>query len=148
MENEGTEYISGHGDDFITFLFSSNPREKNTVKLELDPPEKDVKIGQHLFQELLMTFIMCLKYYKNEDESFNIDKISAENLETVNLHFQSFGFTVNVESFTVHDYLDNMKMPNYFKDKHLIKEDTLLKDIYYESLVDGYIYRIIFDFLR
>ena len=40
MENEDTEYITGEGDDFITFLFSSNPREKNTVKLELDPPKK------------------------------------------------------------------------------------------------------------
>lgn len=148
MENEDTEYISGQGDDFITFLFSSNPREKNTVKLELDPPENGVKIGQHIFQELLMTFTMCLKHFKNENEGFNINKITKENLETINLHFQSFGFTVNVEKFTVHDYLDNMKMPNYFKDKHLIKEDTLLKDIYYESVVDGYIYRIIFDFLR
>lgn len=148
MENEDTEYISGQGDDFITFLFSSNPREKNTVKLELDSPEKGVKIGQHLFQELLMTFTMCLKHFKNENEGFNIDKISKENLETINLHFQSFGFTVNVERFTVHDYLDNMKIPNYFKDKHLIKEDTLLKDIYYESLVAGYIYRITFDFIR
>lgn len=148
MENEDTEYITGEGDDFITFLFSSNPREKNTVKLELDPPEKGVKIGQHLFQELLMTFTMCLKHYKNEGDGFNINKITKENLETINLHFQSFGFTVNVERFTVHDYLDNMKIPNYFKDKHLIKEDTLLKDIYYECLVAGNIYRITFDFIR
>ena len=148
MENEDTEYISGQGDDFITFLFSSNPREKNTVKLELDPPERGVVIGLHIIQELLMTFTMCLKHFKNENESFNIDTITKENLEIINLHFQSFGFTVDVKKFTVHDYLDNMKMPNYFKDKYLIKDDTLLKDIYYESVVNGYIYRITFDFIR
>lgn len=148
MENEDTEYITGEGDDFISFLFSSNPREKNTVKLELDPPEKDVKIGQHLFQELLMTFIMCLKHYKSDCEDFNINMVSEENLETIDKHFQSFGFTTCVERFTVHDYLDNMKTPNYFKEKHLITDNTLLKDIYYESVVGGYIYRITFDFLR
>ena len=148
MENEQTKYLTGGGDDFITFLFSSNPREKNTVKLELDPPEKGIKIGQHIFQELLMTFTMCLRHFKNENDLFNINMITKENLETIKLHFQSFGFTVNVEKFTVHTYLDNMKLPNYFKEKHLIKDDTLLKDIYYESVVGGYIYRITFDFLK
>lgn len=148
MENEATEYLTGEGDDFITFLFSSSPREKNTVKLELDPPGNGVKIGQHLFQELLMTFTMCLRHFKNENDEFNINMISEENLETIKLHFQSFGFSIDVEKFTIHDYLDNMKMPNYFKDKHLITEDTLLKDIYYESVVGGYIYRITFNFIR
>lgn len=148
METEDTEYITGEGDDFISFLFSSNPREKNTVKLELDPPENGVKIGQHLFQELLMTFIMCLKHFKGDDEDFNINKISQENLKIIDGHFQSFGFLTKVERFTVHDYLSNMKTPNYFKEKHLIKDETLLKDIYYESVVGGYIYRITFDFIR
>ena len=41
-----------------------------------------------------------------------------------------------------------MKVPNFFKDKHLIQEDTLLKDIYYETYVNDIIYRISFDFLR
>ena len=45
MENENTEYIDGSGDDFLIFLFSSEPRERNSVKLELDPPKNGIKIG-------------------------------------------------------------------------------------------------------
>jgi len=41
-----------------------------------------------------------------------------------------------------------MKLPNYFKDKHLIKDNTLLKDIYYETFINDFIYRITFDFLK
>tara|TARA_Y100000768_G_C23959941_1_gene674765 strand:+ start:1340 stop:1789 length:450 start_codon:yes stop_codon:yes gene_type:complete len=149
MENEDTEYIDGYGDDFTTFLFSKKPRGKNTIKLELDPPKQGVQLGLHIFQELLMIFTLGMKFcYKNNSGELNISQIKEEELEEINQHFQSFGFTLLVESFTIHDYLSNMKTPNYFKDKHLIKETTLLRDIYYESVIEGYIYRITFDFLQ
>ena len=51
MENNDTEYIEGNGDDFLIFIFSSEPRERNSVKLELDPKD-GIKIGLHIFQEL------------------------------------------------------------------------------------------------
>ena len=41
-----------------------------------------------------------------------------------------------------------MKMPNYFLHQELIKDDTILKDIYYETSFDGNIYRIYFDFIK
>ena len=41
-----------------------------------------------------------------------------------------------------------MKLPNFFKNKELIKDDTLLRDIYYETFVNDFIYRITFDFIR
>ena len=149
MENEDTEYIIGNNDKFTQLLFSSRPREKNSIKLELDPPEGNMKLGLHIFQELLMIFTAGMKYFhKNNVVHLNINKINKEDLEEINQHFQSFGYNVNVEKFTVYDYLSNMKMPNYFKDKHLIKDNTLLKDIYYESLVEGYIYRVTFDFVH
>ena len=46
------------------------------------------------------------------------------------------------------DYLNNIKLPNYFIDKHLIKDDTLLKDIYHEVTINYIIYRLSFDFLK
>ena len=98
---------------------------------------------------LLMIFTLGMKFcYKNDSGGLNISQIKKEELEEINQHFQSFGFTLLVERFTIHDYLSNMKTPNYFKDKHLIKETTLLRDIYYESVIEGYIYRITFDFLQ
>tara|TARA_Y100001935_G_scaffold255657_2_gene270609 strand:+ start:6631 stop:7077 length:447 start_codon:yes stop_codon:yes gene_type:complete len=148
MENNDTEYIEGNGDEFLVFIFSSEPRERNSVKLELDPPKDGIKIGLHIFQELLMVFTMGLKYLYSEKEVLNISTITLEDIEKINKHFQSFGHTLNIEKFTVSDYLSNMKLPNYFKDQHLIEENTLLKDIYYETFVNDFIYRITFDFLK
>tara|TARA_Y100000817_G_C16819790_1_gene528350 strand:- start:894 stop:1340 length:447 start_codon:yes stop_codon:yes gene_type:complete len=148
MENNDTEYIEGNGDEFLIFIFSSEPRERNSVKLELDPPKDGIKIGLHIFQELLMVFTMGLKYLYSEKEVLNISTINLEDIEKINKHFQSFGHTLNIEKFTISDYLSNMKLPNYFKDKHLIEDNTLLKDIYYETYVNDFIYRITFDFLK
>ena len=149
MENEDTEYKEGNGNEFTEFLFSSEPKGLNTVKLELGPAKKDVKIGLHIFQELLMIFIMGMKYvYSGSTNTLSIEKITKENIQELNNYFQSFGFTVKVEKFTIYDYLSNMKLPNYFLSKELIKEDTLLKDMYYERLVNNLIYRITFDFLH
>lgn len=148
MENEDTEYIEGSGDDFLHYIFSNEPKEKNSVKLVLDPPNEGVKIGLHIFQELLMVFTMALKYNYSENENLDISSITHEDINKINRYFQSFGHSVLVEKFTIEEYLSNIKIPNYFKDKHLIKDDTLLRDIYYETHVNGYIYRITFDFLN
>tara|TARA_B110000285_G_C15096492_1_gene602301 strand:+ start:1355 stop:1801 length:447 start_codon:yes stop_codon:yes gene_type:complete len=148
MENEDTQYIDGSGEEFMKFLFSSRPREPNTVKIELDPPIDGIQLGLHIFQELLMTFTMGLKYLYADKDVLNISTITHQDIEKLNKHFHSFGHTLNVEKFTVHDYLSNMKLPNYFKDKHLIKEETLLRDIYYETFINDFIYRITFDFLK
>jgi hypothetical protein len=148
MENEDTEYIEGNGDDFLKYIFSKEPREKNSVKLELDPPDEGVKLGLHIFQELLMVFTMALKYLYSDGEDLNITTITSEDIDKINRHFNSFGFSVLVERFTIQDYLSNMKVPNFFKNKELIKDDTLLRDIYYETFTNDNIYRITFDFIR
>ena len=148
MENEDTEYIEGNGDDFLKYIFSKEPREKNSVKLELDPPDPGVKLGLHIFQELLMVFTMALKYLYSDGEDLNISTITSEDIDKINRHFNSFGFSVLVERFTIQDYLSNMKLPNFFKNKELIKDDTMLRDIYYETFTNDNIYRITFDFIR
>ena len=57
MENEDTEYKEGDDSDFLDFLFTGKPKEKNSIKLELGPADKDVKIGLHIFQELFLESI-------------------------------------------------------------------------------------------
>jgi hypothetical protein len=74
--------------------------------------------------------------------------LTDDDIEKLNKYFQSFGFNLIFEKFTIHDYLSNMKLPNYFKNHDIIKDDTMLKDIYYEPVVEGLIYRISFDFLK
>ena len=148
MENEDTEYIEGSGDDFLNYIFLNEPKEKNSIKLVLDPPNQDVKIGLHIFQELLMIFTMALKYNCSENENLDISSITHDDINKINRYFQSFGHSVLVEKFTIEEYLSNIKLPNYFKDKHLIKDNTLLRDIYYETFVNENIYRITFDFIN
>tara|TARA_B100002051_G_C16682899_1_gene610892 strand:- start:12 stop:458 length:447 start_codon:yes stop_codon:yes gene_type:complete len=148
MENEDTEYKEGGSDEFIKFIFSNKPKGKNTVKLELGPCEKDIKIGLHIFQELLMIFTEGSKYLFGKEDKVDITKLCKEDIELLNEYFESFGFTLHIDIFTIIEYIDNMKMPNYFLHQELIKDDTLLKDIYYETSFDGNIYRIYFDFLK
>ena len=52
----------GDADDFTIFLFSHKPNEPNSIKLELDEPEKNKHIGLHIFQQLLQIYVDGLKY--------------------------------------------------------------------------------------
>ena len=131
MENEDTKYLNGDGDDFTIFLFSEKPKEKNSIKLELKQGDKDIKIGLMIFQELLMIFTAGIKYHFSKDEKVDITKLSEEDINLMNKYFASIGFTINIDIFTIEEYLTNMKLPNYFLNQDLIKDDTLLKDIYY-----------------
>lgn len=149
MEDEDTRYIKGDGDDFTIFLFSDKPKDPNSIKLEISKPENDIKFGLHLFQELLMIFTSGMKYlFSNGSGNVDIKSLSEDDIILMNKYFRSIGFIIEVKTFTIIEYLDNMKLPNYFIKKHLIKDDTPLNDIYYETSIEGNIYRIIFDFLR
>ena len=154
MENEDTEYKEGNGNEFTEFLFSSEPKEPNSVKLELSPAKKDVKIGLHIFQELLMIFTEGIKYLFLKDNKINISDLTINDINLMEKYFNSFGFKISLEKFTISEYLGNMKLPNYFLNQELIKDNTPLPDIYYETRLDNNdnnvinIYRISFDFLR
>jgi hypothetical protein len=149
MENEDTEYIKGDADDFTIFLFSEPPKDEHTIKLELDASKKEIHIGLHIFQELLMIFTSGIKYlFSDKNEKVTITLLTKEDIHLMDQYFKSMGFTINVEVFTIIEYLDNMKLPNYFKNQDEIKENTLLKDFYYETSLEGNIYRISFDFIR
>ena len=148
MEHTDTEYKEGDDSDFLDFLFTEIPQEKNSIKLELSPAEKDVQIGLHIFQELLMIFTGGLKKLFGEKEKVDITILKPEDIQLMNKYFESMGFQCVVERFTVSEYLENMKMPNYFVNQELITDKTLLKDIYYETSINYIIYRVSFDFMR
>ena len=148
MENEDTKYIDGDADEFTIFLFSESPKEENSIKLELNPTDKNIQIGLLIFQELLMIFTSGIKYLFSKDEKVDITSLSDEDISLMDKYFASIGFRIIIETFTIEEYLSNMKLPNYFKDQHLIKENTPLPDLYYETALNAIIYRISFDFLR
>ena len=147
MEDDNTEYIDGNADDFTIFLFSSPPKDKNSIKLELGPTN-GIHIGLHIFQELLMIFTSGLKYLFSKDDIMDVTLLEDKDIELMNQYFESFGHTILIEKFTISDYLSNMKLPNYFLKQELIKENTSLDAFYYETALEGIIYRVTFDFLR
>jgi len=147
MENENTEYKEGDADEFTIFLFSESPKKPSTIKLELNSSD-NIKIGLNIFQELLMVFTAGIKYlFSGGNDKVDISSLTIEDIHLMNQYFESMGFKINVEKFTIAEYLDNIKLPNYFQDQHLIKDDTMLREIYYEATLDLIIYRISFDFL-
>lgn len=148
MENKDTEYIDGDADEFTIFLFSEPPKEKNSIKLELSPSKKKIHIGLHIFQELLMIFTAGMKYLFSEEEKLDVTKLEQKDIKLMNDYFESIGFQVNVEVFTISEYLDNMKLPNYFLKQELITENTMLDEFYYETTLNAKIYRIYFNFLK
>ena len=148
MENKDTKYIDGDADEFTIFLFSEPPKEQNSIKLELNPSEKEIHIGLHIFQELLMIFTAGMKYLFSKEDKLDITKLEQNDIVLMNKYFESMGFQVNVTIFTIKEYLDNMKLPNYFLNQELIKEDTPLDAFYYETSLNDKIYRVYFNFLR
>lgn len=148
MENKNTEYLNGDADDFTVFLFSEKPKEKHTIKLELHSMNEKIHIGLHIFQELLMIFTSGLKYLFSEEGKVDITKMEIDDIFLMNQYFESMGFQAIVEVFTIVEYLDNMKLPNYFINQALIEENTPLNGFYYETSFDGKIYRVSFSFLN
>lgn len=148
MEDKDTKYIDGDADDFTIFLFSEKPKDKNTIKLELTPSEKPIHIGLHVFQELLMIFTSGMKYLFSKEDKLDITQLDVHDIQIINKYFESMGFQVNVNIFTIPEYLDNMKLPNYFLNHELIDDNTMLDDFYYETSLKGNIYRVYFNYLR
>ena len=132
--NSEPEYKEGHHEEFIQYIFSDSPKEKGEIKLELPLPEGHIKcknIGLHEFEQMLMIFVDGLKYFYGKDGKVDINKLTEEDIKKVNEYFISMNYEVNLEVFpTLTDYV--FKHPNYFKDQEHIKNNTLLKDFYYE----------------
>ena len=142
--NRDTEYKEGDHNDFINYLFSNSPKNIGEVKLELPLNEPGKNLGLHEFEQLLMIFVDGLKYFYGENDKVDIHKLNSEDIQKVNEYFLSMNYKVNVDVYpTMNEYV--FKYPNYFKDQNHIKEDTELKDYYYEVYgKDNCVFRISF----
>ena len=152
MESKDTEYLEDNEpDDFIKFLFSKQPQEKNTIKLELGIPDKNKHIGLHIFEQLIQVFVDGLQYLYGEDGKVNIQALTEENIELMKRYYLSIGYKLLFEVFDKTNYEPK---PNVFMEHDLIKKDTPLQDFYYEissETVDHKIpivYRVRFKFIQ
>ena len=89
-------------------LFWLENNKKNSIQLQLDDPT--IKIALHIFQELLMIFTDGMKYLYGNEGGVNITTLTEENMKEIDRYFESMGFNVFTESFTIADYLSNMKL--------------------------------------
>ena len=130
------DYEEGSHQQFIQYLYSSEPRDKGVIQLESTYIEPGKNIGLHTFEQLLMIFVDGLKYFYGENEKVNINKLKEEDIEKVNKYFISMNYRVNLEVFpTMNEY--KFKHPNYFKNQEHIKTETKLEDFYYEIFGEG-----------
>jgi len=138
----------GDHSNFIRFLYSSEPKEKGSIQLELPCSEEEKSHSLHIFEQLLMIFVDGLKYFHgDENQKVNVEKLSESDFEKISLYFKSISFTANVSVFE-NMYQYEFKHPNYFKDKKHITKDTQVKDFYYEIFSESQkVFRIQFDFL-
>ena len=60
---DSTEYKEGDHSEFIVYLFSSEPKPRNTIVLESPPLDPHKNRGLHIFEQLLMIFVDGLKYF-------------------------------------------------------------------------------------
>ena len=147
--NNIPDYKEGNHDNFVQYLYSSEPKEQGSIQLELPCSEENKSQSLHIFEQLLMIFVDGLKiFYGDENKKVNPETLTKDDFEKLNLYFKSFSFKVYISVFKdMYEY--KFKHPNYFKDKKLITKDTKLNDFYYEIFTQSQqIYRIQFDFLN
>ena len=152
MENKDTKYKSDEKpSDFIEFLFSKNPQDKNSIKLELGMPEKDKHIGLHIFQQLIQIFVDGLRYLYGDDNKVNIQDLCEDNIKLMKKYYLSIGYKLIFETFDKTNYVAK---PNMFMEHNLIKKNTMLNEFYYEVLSETVehkipiIYRVSFKFIQ
>ena len=140
-----TSYKEGSHEEFILYLYSSEPKEKGEIKLESSHIESGKNLGLHIFEQLLMIFVDGLKYfYSNENNKVDISQLDMRNIEKINKYFISMNYFVNLDIYpTKYDY--KYVFPDYFKNHKYIKSETKLEDFFYEIFdKDNCVYRISF----
>ena len=144
--NPTIDYKEGHHDEFIHYLFSSEPKPKDSIQLELPNDDETKNIYHHIFEQLLMIFVDGLKYFYGDSEGkVSINQLSEEDINKMNLYFQSMNYKIHLSIYpTIFEY--QFKYPNYFKTPHTINDSTTLDDFFYEIFINqNKVYRIQFN---
>ena len=141
VEEEGTH------DEFIVYLFGSEPKVKDSIQLECPDIPDTKNTHLHIFEQLLMIYVSGLKYlWSDSDGKVDLTKLTEDNISLMKRYFESINYIVNIDVFDLSTY--QFKFPDYFKNQDKITDKTLLPDFFYETQgADTKMYRISFDFL-
>ena len=143
-----TIYEEGTHEDFIKYMFDSEPKPKDSIQLECSdiPPNKNTHL--HIFEQLLMIYVSGLKHlWQNEEGKVDLTELTEDNIGLMKCYFESINYVVNIQVFDLDTY--QFRFPDYFKNQEKITSKTLLTDFFYETQgTDTNMYRISFDFLK
>ena len=142
-----TIYEEGTHEDFIKYMFDSEPKPKDSIQLECSdiPPNKNTHL--HIFEQLLMIYVQGLKHlWSDEEGKVDLTNLTEDNINLMKRYFESINYVVNIQVFDLSTY--QFKFPDYLKNQEKITSNTLLTDFFYETQgADTNMYRISFDFL-
>ena len=147
MENENTEYKDGDHNSFIEYVFQKEPKEKNSIKLELDSPDKNNNINKHIFEQLLQIFTDGMKYlYSDNDNKVDIASLEIDSILKMKEYFESFGVEL---IFNMYDQTNYVLKPYIYNNPELYNKSKSVNDFYYEIPLEKnnnmLVYRISFN---
>ena len=147
MENENTEYKDGDHNSFIEYVFKNYPKEKNSIKLELDPPQEGNNINKHIFEQLLQIFTDGMKYlYSDNDNKVDIASLEIDSILKMKEYFESFGVEL---IFNMYDQTNYVLKPYIYNSPELYNKSKSVNDFYYEIPLEKnnqlLVYRISFN---
>lgn len=147
MENENTEYKDGDHNSFIEYVFTKEPKEKNSIKLELDSPDKNNNINKHIFEQLLQIFTDGMKYlYSDNDNKVDIASLEIDSILKMKEYFESFGVEL---IFNMYDQTNYVLKPYIYNSPELYNKSKSVNDFYYEIPLEKnnqiLVYRISFN---
>jgi hypothetical protein len=136
-----------HPNDFITYMFDREPKDRDTIQLECPDLDEGKNTHLHIFEQLLMIYVQGLKHlWSDEDGKVDLTKLTEDNISLMKRYFESINYSVTIEVFDLQTY--QFKFPDYFKNQEHITEKTFLSDFFYETQgSDTNMYRISFDYL-
>ena len=147
MENEDTEYKSGDHNSFIEYVFTKDAKPKNTIKLELEPPNSDNNINKHIFEQLLQIFTDGMKYlYSDNDNKVDIVSLEIDSILKMKEYFESFGVEL---IFNMYDQTNYILKPYIYNSPELYNKSKYVNDFFYEIPLEKnnqmLVYRISFN---
>ena len=147
MENENTEYKDGDHNSFIEYVFKNSPKEKNSIKLELDSPQEGNNLNKHIFEQLLQIFTDGMKYlYSDNDNKVDIASLEIDSILKMKEYFESFGVEL---IFNMYDQTNYVLKPYIYNSPELYNKSKSVDEFYYEIPLEKgnqlLVYRISFN---
>jgi len=147
MENENTEYKDGDHNSFIEYVFTKEPKENNSIKLELDSPQEGNNINKHIFEQLLQIFTDGMKYlYSDNDNKVDIASLEIDSILKMKEYFESFGVEL---IFNMYDQTNYVLKPYIYNNPELYNKSKSVNEFYYQIPLEKdnnmLVYRISFN---